>query len=167
MQQQKNQFSTKLTQIIATFFFVGKISKAPGTFGTLATIPLWFCLSHLNIVSYMVSIIVLIIVGVVSAQFYQKISGEHDSKEVVIDEVVGFLITMTWLPVTWQSVVFGFVLFRFFDIVKPPPIRQFDRKIKGGVGVMVDDIAAGLICNIILQSIYTHTSWLGAQIQTF
>ena len=82
------------------------------------------------------------------------------------DEVVGFLITMVWLPLTWQSLLLGFVLFRFFDIVKPPPIRQLDQHVKGGFGVMIDDIAAGLISSVILQIIYTQTSWLGVQIST-
>jgi phosphatidylglycerophosphatase A len=88
----------------------------------------------------------------------------HDSKEIVIDEVVGFLITMTWLPLTWQSLVAGFVVFRFLDIVKPPPIRQLDRKVPGGFGVMVDDVAAGIIGSILLQFVYNHTNWLGVQI---
>ena len=88
----------------------------------------------------------------------------HDSKEIVIDEVAGFLITMTWLPMTWQSVVIGFILFRFFDIVKPPPIRQLDKKIQGGVGVMIDDIAAGIISNFILQILFTYTLILGSQV---
>mgnify|MGYP001609036609 CR=1 FL=1 len=89
-----------------------------------------------------------------------------DSKEIVIDEVVGFLITMAWVPLTWQSAVIGFCLFRFFDIVKPPPIRQLDKKIPGGFGVMIDDIAAGIISSILMQLIYNQTNWLGIQIST-
>jgi len=153
--------------MFATFFYAGCSPKAPGTVGTLATIPLWYLLAQLSILPYMVIVFILSIVGILVAQAYEGMVQKHDSKEIVIDEVVGFLITMTWLPLTWQSVVFGFILFRFFDIVKPPPIRQLDKKIGGGVGVMVDDIAAGIICNIILQIVYAQTSWLGAQTQTF
>ena len=77
---------------------------------------------------------------------------------------MGFLITMTWLPITWQSLVLGFIIFRFLDIVKPPPIGLLDRRVKGGLGVMIDDIAAGIIGSLILQMVYTQTSWLGVQI---
>lgn len=151
---------------LATFFGVGKISKAPGTLATLATIPLWYVLSQLGPYVYMGITFLLFPLGVWAAQAYENHMGVHDSKEIVIDEVVGFLITMTWLPLTWQSVVLGFCLFRFFDIVKPPPIRQLDQKIQGGFGVMVDDVAAGLISSILMQIIYNQTNWLGIQIST-
>lgn len=157
----------KIVIMLATFFGAGKFPKAPGTMGTLATIPLWYFMAKLSVLPYMLIVIVLAVMGILIAQAYEAIVQKHDSKEIVIDEVVGFLITMTWLPVTWQSVVLGFILFRFFDIVKPPPIRQLDQKVKGGTGVMIDDIAAGVICNLILQIIYTNTLWLGAQTQTF
>ena len=160
----KNQF---IVQCAATFFFVGRISKAPGTWGTLAAIPLWYFLAQLSPLIYMSVVFILLFLGILVCQLYEKNKGTHDSKEIVIDEVVGFLITMTWLPLTWQSLVVGFILFRFFDIVKPPPIRQLDQKVKGGVGVMIDDVAAGIVSNVILQIIYNQTFWLGAQIQTF
>lgn len=155
------------TDCCATFFYVGKIPRAPGTFATLATIPLWYLMSSLNPIWYMAITFLIVIFGIFISEAYEKTQAVHDSREIVIDEVAGFLITMVWLPVTWQSVVFGFLLFRFFDIVKPPPIRQLDQKIMGGVGVMLDDVAAGIIANLILQIIYTQTLWLGAQTQTF
>lgn len=156
----------KFIEMLATFFYVGKISKAPGTWGTLATLPLWFFMSKLNPIWYMVITFVIVILGIFVCQMYENQKGSHDSKEIVIDEVAGFLITMTWLPFTWQSVVFGFMLFRFFDILKPPPIRQLDQKVQGGVGVMIDDVAAGILANFLLQIVYNQTGWLGAQIQT-
>jgi phosphatidylglycerophosphatase A len=112
----------------------------------------------------MLVVLALIGLGIVAAQAYESQAGVHDSKEIVIDEVVGFLITMTWLPVTWQSALIGFIVFRFFDILKPPPIRQLDQKVQGGFGVMVDDIVAGIIGSIIMQILYNHTNWLGSQI---
>jgi phosphatidylglycerophosphatase A len=151
---------------LATFFGIGKFTKAPGTVATLATVPIWYLLAQLGPLNYMIITFLLIPVGVWAAQVYENQSATHDSKEIVIDEVVGFLITMTWLPLTWQSVVLGFLLFRFFDIVKPPPIRQIDIKVKGGFGVMADDIAAGLISSIIMQVVYNQTNWLGFQIST-
>lgn len=157
----------KLLLLIATFFKIGKVKFAPGTVATIATIPLWWLLAtYAGPIWYMVITILLVPVGILAAQAYEADSQTHDSKEIVIDEVVGFLITMTWLPMTWQSLVFGFCLFRFFDIVKPPPIRQLDRKVPGGLGVMLDDIAAGLISSVILQTLYNQTNWLGVQIST-
>ena len=149
---------------IATFFGIGKFPKAPGTMGTLATIPLWYLLVQLGTIPYMLVTFLLIPLGAIAAQAYENASQTHDSKEIVIDEVVGFLITMTLVPVTWQSVIFGFILFRFFDIVKPGLIRQLDQKVPGGFGVMADDIAAGIISSILMQVIYTQTNWLGTQI---
>jgi phosphatidylglycerophosphatase A len=157
----------KIIECAATFFYAGKIPKAPGTFGTLATIPLWYAMTLLGSLWYMVLTIVIVIFGIFIAEAYERTLNVHDSKMIVIDEVAGFLITMVWLPVTWQSVVFGFILFRFLDIVKPPPIKQLDQKIQGGLGVMLDDVVAGIIASLILQTLYNKTSWLGAQIQTF
>lgn len=152
-------------ELLATFFYVGKSPKAPGTVGTLATVPLWMILSYnFHAIWYMVIVFILLIAGIFICQAYENQKQSHDSKEIVFDEMVGFLITMTWLPFTWQSAVLGFLLFRFFDILKPPPIKQLDQKIKGGVGVMIDDVAAGIAANIILQLIYTSTTWLGVQV---
>ena len=157
----------KLSEMIATFFYVGKFPKAPGTAGTLATIPLWYLLAtYFHVVWYMVIVFIILLAGIYICQMYEVHFQNHDAKEIVIDEVVGFLITMTWLPITWQSCVLGFVLFRIFDILKPPPIRQLDQKVKGGVGVMIDDVAAGIAANVILQLIYTNTTWLGVQVIT-
>lgn len=156
----------RIVEILATFFYVGKVPKAPGTWGTLAALPLWYGLSFFNPLWYMTVVFILVLISIFICQIYEKNTESHDSKEIVIDEVVGFLITMTWLPVTWQSAIFGFVLFRFFDILKPPPIRQLDQKVQGGVGVVIDDVAAGILANILLQIVYNQTGWLGAQIQT-
>lgn len=151
---------------LATLFGLGKVPKAPGTVATLVTIPIWWILAQAGPLIYMVTVFLLFPLGVWAAQVYENQSHSHDSKEIVIDEVVGFLITMTWLPITWQSAVLGFCLFRFFDIVKPPPIRQLDQKIPGGFGVMVDDVAAGILSSILMQIIYNRTNWLGMQIST-
>ncbi len=154
----------KILLLIATFFNIGRISKAPGTVATAATIPVWWALAQAGPLIYMAVTILLIPVGIFAAHAYNAQAASHDPQEIVIDEVVGFLITMIWLPVTWQALTFGFIIFRFLDIVKPPPIRQLDRRVKGGLGVMIDDIAAGIIGSLILQMIYTQTNWLGVQI---
>lgn len=158
------RITLKIAEIISTWFWVGKIPWAPGTWGTLATLPVVYALSMVGPILYMAVTIIAIFVGVFAADLYENSLGEHDSSEIVIDEVVGLLISLTWLPMTAQSLILGFVLFRFFDILKPFPISWLDRKIKGGLGVMLDDIAAGVITNIILQILYTQTSWLGVQL---
>jgi len=146
-----------------TFFGAGLSPKAPGTAGTLAAIPLTFFLIWLGPFFHMTATVVLTIAAIIACEKYEKQIGGHDHSHIVIDEVVGFLITMTWLPLTWQSFAFGFLLFRLFDILKPWPISHFDKKVTGGLGVVVDDVVAGIFANILLQVIYTKTGWLGAQ----
>jgi phosphatidylglycerophosphatase A len=149
---------------LATFFGVGKVPKAPGTIATLATIPLWFILAKLGVIIYMGAVVALALLGILAAEAYEKKFEKPDNQEIVIDEVVGYLITMTWLPLTWQSALIGFVVFRALDIFKPWPISFFDKKVKGGLGVMADDLVAGIIGSILMQFIYNHTYWLGSQI---
>lgn len=147
----------------ATLFGVGKLSRAPGTLATLATLPLVFLLAQAGPILYMLVVVVLLPLGILAAELYEQKNGVHDHSEVVIDEVAGILITMTWLPMTWQAVVAGFLLFRLLDIWKPFPIGLLDKKIPGGVGVMADDVVAGILANLILQIIYTKTALLGVQ----
>jgi len=146
-----------------TFFGAGLSPKAPGTVGTLAAIPLTFFLIWLGPFFHMTATVVLTIAAIIACEKYEKQIGGHDHSHIVIDEVVGFLITMTWLPLTWQSFAFGFLLFRLFDILKPWPISHFDKKVTRGLGVVVDDVVAGICANILLQILYTKTGWLGAQ----
>ncbi len=147
----------------ATLFGVGKISKAPGTWGTLVTVPVVFLLSYLGPLYYMGAIFFMLPFSIIAAEAYEKQSSGHDSKEIVIDEMIGFMIAMTWMPQTWQAYLAGFCLFRFLDILKPPPIRYFDRRVPGGLGVVLDDVVAGIVANIFLQLIYSQTPWLGIQ----
>jgi phosphatidylglycerophosphatase A len=156
----------KIAKIIATFFGSGLSPKAPGTMGTIAAIPLVVALNHLGPFWIMGFVILFLPVAVWACSVYQKNVGTEDPQAVVIDEVIGFAITMTWLPATWQAYVLGFILFRLLEITKPGPIGVLDKRVKGGLGIMLDDIAAGIIANIILQVIYNKTSWLGAQLVT-
>ncbi len=95
-------------------------------------------------------VLVIAIVGIIASQAYQDETGDHDRSEIVIDEVAGFLITMALVPIHWKSIALGFILFRFLDILKPGPIGWLDKNLKGGAGVMADDIVAGIIGNIII-----------------
>ncbi|ASD64926.1 phosphatidylglycerophosphatase A [Bdellovibrio bacteriovorus] len=149
---------------LATLFGVGRFPKGPGTVGTLATIPIVILLSKLGPLVYMGAVILLLPVGIAACEAYERSKGGHDHKEIVIDEVLGFLITMVWMPMTWQAILIGFALFRLLDITKPLFIGYLDKKIQGGLGVMIDDVAAGIIASLIMQVIYTQTNWLGSQI---
>lgn len=152
---------------LATFFGVGKLPKGPGTWGTLATVPVAFLLAKGGPLIYMTVTLLLVPIAIVAAELYMKEHNVKDAPEIVIDEVIGFLITMTWMPLTWQAFVAGFVLFRFLDILKPPPIKYFDKRVPGGLGVVMDDLVAGVMANIFLQFIYAQTNWLGSQSITF
>lgn len=143
-------------KLIATFFEIGKFPKAPGTMATLATIPVFMMMSQLMPITYMTLVLVIVIVGLFASQAYESDVVEHDSKEIVIDEVAGYLITMTLVPCNWKTILAGFILFRFFDILKPWPISYLDQNVKGGAGVMVDDIAAGIIGNMVMQLILNY-----------
>lgn len=154
----------KILKLIATFFGVGHLPYGPGTWGTLAAVPFAMLLNQAGPFYAMGITLLLFPLAVWAADVYEQDKGGHDHKEIVIDEVIGFFITMTWLPITWQAYVAGFCLFRVLDIFKPFPIGYLDRKIQSGFGVVADDVAAGIIANVILQVVYTKTSWLGAQI---
>ena len=149
---------------LATWFGCGKVKFAPGTVGTLGALPLVWAMFFLPSLLYMALAFLLTLIAIVISTLHERELGVHDSREIVIDEVVGFIIAMTWLPLTWQSFLGAFVLFRFFDALKPFPIGLLDRRIQGGFGVVMDDVAAGLVTNFILQIVYVKTNWLGIQI---
>lgn len=124
---------------------------APGTFGTLMAIPLYLLMSHLSLTLYLAISAVLFVIGIGLCGYTASAMGEHDHPSIVWDEVVGYLITMAAAPAGWLWVAIGFVLFRIFDILKPWPIRWADKKVSGGLGIMLDDVLAGVYAWIIMQ----------------
>ncbi|HUV21449.1 MAG TPA: phosphatidylglycerophosphatase A [Gammaproteobacteria bacterium] len=124
---------------------------APGTCGTVVAIPLYLLLAQLPFWYYLLAIAVAFAIGVYLCGYTSAALGEHDHSGIVWDEFVGFWITMIAVPVTWQWILAGFVLFRLFDIVKPWPVKIADAKMKGGFGVMFDDLLAALYALIALQ----------------
>lgn len=148
---------------IATCGGTGYAPKAPGTFGTLVAVPFAVGIAYLPPIIAMALILILAILGIVASERYCVESGEHDRQEIVIDEFVGYLIAANLLPFTWQSFFAAFVLFRFLDITKPLFIGRMDRRLKGGIGVMADDLAAGIVANVLLQVVFYQTAWLGAR----
>jgi phosphatidylglycerophosphatase A len=130
--------------ILALGFGSGLAPKAPGTFGTLAAVPLFLLCSSLTTPSFLALIVVMSIAGIYICGKAASDAGVHDHGAIVWDEIVGFFITMLLIPVSWKSILVGFVLFRLFDIFKPWPISYIDKHCHGGLGIMLDDIVAGL-----------------------
>ena len=124
-------------------FGSGLVKKAPGTCGTLVAVPLFVLLAGLDLITYIVLIIALYIFGVWICDKASEKMGVHDHQGIVWDEIVGYLVTMVGMPLSWPAVIMGFILFRFFDIVKPWPIHIIDRQVSGGQGIMLDDVLAG------------------------
>jgi phosphatidylglycerophosphatase A len=153
-----------LIKLFATGFGLGFLPLAPGTWGTLLGIPLAYYLHFRGPMPYLLFTLMFTVFAVWVSEMAGPLFEEPDSPKIVIDEVAGFLVTMAWLPATWQSLVSGFIIFRVLDAWKPGPIGYCDRKIKGGLGVVVDDIAAGIVANIILQVLYNYTDLLGARL---
>ena len=129
---------------LALGFGSGLAPKAPGSFGTLAAVPIYMLMLGLTSQFYALIVVVMAIAGIYICGKAAKDSGVHDHGAIVWDEIVGFLITMFMIPTTWLSIVVGFLLFRLFDIFKPWPISFIDKNCHGGLGIMLDDVVAGL-----------------------
>ncbi|MFW2372099.1 MAG: phosphatidylglycerophosphatase A [Gammaproteobacteria bacterium] len=125
-------------------FGSGLSPKAPGTMGTLAAIPLYLLLATLDLEWYLLITLLISILGIWFCGYTSAALKVHDHPGIVIDEFAGFLITMIAVPLNLYTLVLGFMLFRLFDIIKPWPIGWLDRKLHGGLGIMLDDIVAGI-----------------------
>jgi len=136
---------------IATGFYSGYLPKAPGTWGSLVGLVLFFLLHNLNLEMYLGVVAGIFLIGTFAAGEAEKIMDRQDPGLVVIDEIVGILITMIAIPATPLAMVLGFIIFRIFDIFKPFPVGFVDQRLHGGLGIMLDDIVAGLYSLIVLQ----------------
>ena len=136
---------------IALGFGAGLAPAAPGTFGTLIAIPIAVLLrAHYSDAIFVAAIVALALIGVWAAQVTGRDLGASDHGAIVWDEVVGFLLVLYFVGDDGVRIAFAFLLFRIFDIVRPPPIRQIDAALKNGVGVMVDDLLAAGYTLIVL-----------------
>ncbi len=134
-------------------FGSGLLRPAPGTWGTLAALPFAVLLGQLPITLSWALVAAAAVVGVHLCDYTAKALGVHDHPAIVWDEFVGVWITLLFAPMTWVNVLLGFALFRLFDIIKPWPIRWLDRQVDGGLGIMVDDVVAGLFAGLVLALI--------------
>lgn len=142
-----------LIMLIATGFYAGYLPKAPGTWGSLVGLLLFFLLRSLSLPLYLVAIAGLFVAGTMAAGAAEKILDARDPGAVVIDEIVGMLITLIGVSATPFTIILGFILFRIFDIIKPFPVNFFDQHFHGGLGIMLDDVVAGVYSLAILQLI--------------
>lgn len=141
--------------LIATFFGVGRLRPGPGTWGSAAALLLWAALAHelnpaLRTPVVIVLAILITLIGIPAATQVARSSGSKDPQFVVIDEVAGQLIALIAVPLGWKTFLAGFILFRAFDIVKPPPVRQLE-KLPEGTGIVLDDVAAGIYAFVGMQ----------------
>jgi phosphatidylglycerophosphatase A len=151
---------TNPIHFLALGFGSGLAPKAPGTFGTLAALPLVVLLSLST--PFWLYIVLAVLGSVVGIWICGKAAsdmGVHDDSSIVWDEVIGMMITMCAVPMSWQNIVVGFILFRLFDIAKPWPISYLDKNLHGGLGIMLDDVVAGLAALACMQFII-YQGWL-------
>jgi phosphatidylglycerophosphatase A len=141
--------------VVATFFGAGRLRPGPGTWGSLAAVVLWWLIAAPLPATTQIPAILLLIaavtaIGIPAATLEARGCGKKDPQHVVIDEVAGQLVTLIACPILWKPLLCGFILFRAFDIVKPPPIRSLE-KLPEGTGIVVDDLGAGVYGLVVLQ----------------
>ncbi len=152
--------------LLATGFGSGLSPIVPGTMGTLASLPFYLLLAHLSLPLYGLVVIASCVIGVKICQVTSDDMGVHDHGSIVWDEFAGMWITMLVVPMfglavfDWKWLATGFVLFRFFDMVKPWPIGWLDKRVHGGLGIMIDDIVAGVMAGVALYLVGLYAGWL-------
>lgn len=137
--------------LLAFGFGSGLLPRAPGTFGTLMAVPFWWLLQGLSPGWYLALVILAALAGCYLCGAAAEKLDVHDHGGIVWDEIVGYWLTMFMAPAGWGWALYGFVLFRLFDIAKPQPIRWVDSQVRGGVGIMLDDILAAVYATLLLQ----------------
>jgi phosphatidylglycerophosphatase A len=154
------RWADRLTLTASSALGLGYLPKAPGTWGTFAALPLWWAMQDLTPLVYTLLTALFVGLAVAISSRAEAIYGAHDVQRIVIDEVVGLLCTVIGVPWRWPEIIAAFVLFRLLDALKPPPINWFDEKVPGGLGVVIDDVAAGLIgCALLHLGCLLHGGW--------
>lgn len=152
---QQGRHAPVWSTLVATFFGIGRLYPGPGTWGSAATVLIWAALAYVIPVSTRAATaitlaILVTLVGIPAATQVSRAAGKKDPQFVVIDEVAGQLLALISAPLKWKSFLAGFILFRAFDIIKPPPVRQLE-KLPEGTGIVLDDVAAGLYALAVMQ----------------
>jgi phosphatidylglycerophosphatase A len=141
--------------MVATFFGIGRLRPGPGTWASLAAALIWFAAARAIPLAFKTPVLaalvgIAIAAGIPAATQVARASRLKDPPFVVIDEVLGQWLTFLFAPLTWKTLLAGFILFRGFDIVKPPPVRQLE-KLPAGTGIVLDDVAAGIFALAVMQ----------------
>jgi phosphatidylglycerophosphatase A len=154
------QKKTLWAWLIGTFFGAGLLKPGPGTYGSIAAVLLWYAAAHLLhpstialAIGTAIAALIATLIGIPAATIVARESGREDPGHVVIDEVAGQLIALIAIPADWRHAALSLLLFRLFDILKPPPIRQLER-LPAGTGIMLDDVAAGLFALAVAQLLH-------------
>jgi len=142
----------KSVMFLATGCYIGNISFAPGTFGSVLGLPLCFFLSKIDFLIAVLLILIFILCATWIANEAEKLLNTKDPGCIVIDEIAGIILTLFGLPFNITSVTVGFLVFRTLDIWKPYPIRFLENKFSGGIGIVLDDVVAGILSNLILRA---------------
>ena len=145
------RLNDNFSKFISTVGFIGYIPFAPGTFGTLAGLVVMVILRPALPLHIALSVF-SIITGVISSTHAERLFNKKDPSYVVIDEFAGYIVSLLFLPLSWGYIIAAFFLFRIFDIIKPPPLRRLEYSLKGGFGIMADDIGAAVYTNLLLQA---------------
>lgn len=149
----------KLILALATGFYSGMLPKAPGTWGSLAAIAFWYPMRNLSVAYYLYMLLGVFVVGSLIAGTAEKLLNRKDAGPIVIDEFLGMFITLFMAPANPAAWLIGFIFFRIFDIKKPYPVSWFDKHLNGGLGIMLDDVAAGVYALISLQIFWFFFGW--------
>lgn len=153
-------FASFVARAIATALGAGYSPIAPGTCGTIVAIPIAVLLANWSMAPYLLVVAAITAVAIVAASGADRAWGTHDSGRIVIDEVAGYLVTMAVAPRNALApLLVGFVVFRAFDIIKPPPVRWLDENLPGGVGVVLDDVAAGVMGAAVMWGLGYVGAW--------
>jgi phosphatidylglycerophosphatase A len=146
--------------LVGTFFGAGLLKPGPGTYGSIAAVLLWYAAAHIlhpapiaQAIGTAIAALIATLIGIPAATIVARESGRKDPGHVVVDEVAGQLIALIAIPADWRHAALSLLLFRLFDILKPPPIRQLER-LPTGTGIMLDDVAAGLFALAVAQLLH-------------
>ena len=138
---------------LATGFYIGNIPFAPGTFGSLVGLPFCFILAKLKLTQAIACTVLFIFFAIWISKNAERLLKRSDPGCIVIDEVAGMVVTLVGLPFNLTTALVGFIFFRILDILKPYPIRILDKRVTGGLGVVADDVVAGIFANLLLRII--------------
>ena len=151
-----------MRKLFLTFFYTGLLPKAPGTWGTLAGAVVGvLILNSLGLQTLFMSMILITVIAINEINKEEATSGIHDASEIVVDEVAGIWLAMSMSGATMTQIVLSFLFFRLFDIWKPSVIGRIDREVKGGLGVMGDDLVAGIFAGVASAGVYQAMGYLG------